>query len=408
MNKSVQLPFVEILSYLSLIERSVPNIDNFSLYTPTPDFKPNDVVSIQNEAKRMMEFIGLKGYTTLVTPCSTDNGTAGNINLNNSMEVFIEIDKGMERNRKNFKEAVLCVMAHEICHKFLYSHGLNLEDTDKNEYCTDLATFFVGFGLLTINGCYETYVTPKKNADGTSSMVTTTHRTGYLTPRNYLAAHQVVCKVHNLDYLEGISAEMRKFLSESDTRPICYTQLSRESVVEKFKLESTPLANKKREIILLKSYLEIKEKELMSYYERNDRLYNRLLLYGNAVEKLPYTTMHVLNIPQENTCISENLDALEIIEPKYHETLENKLLTLKCPFCGAVANAKIKESGLSIRKCQCGKVFYWDSSTFETCNAARNTPSDAGDSPRETPLNKASNWFRNLLHRYKSDNSHRL
>lgn len=56
----------------------------------------------------MMEFIGLKGYTTIVTPCSTDNGTAGNINLNNSQEVFIEIDGSMQTNRRNFRDAVLC------------------------------------------------------------------------------------------------------------------------------------------------------------------------------------------------------------------------------------------------------------------------------------------------------------
>lgn len=194
MRKSVQLPFIKILSYLSLIEKSVPNIDNFSLYVPSLNFNPRDVISIQIEAKRMMEFIGLKGYTTIVTFCSTDNGTAGNINLNNSMEVFIEIDKSMKVNRRYFKEAVLCVMAHEICHKYLYSHGLYLEDTNANEYCTDLATFFVGFGLLTINGCYEEYKTTTTNPDGSSTITTHTYSTGYLTPQNYLTAHMVDAK----------------------------------------------------------------------------------------------------------------------------------------------------------------------------------------------------------------------
>lgn len=193
MSKSVQLPLIKILSCLSLIERSVPKIDNFSLYVPSSDFNPYDVISIQNEAKRMMEFIGLKGYTTIVTPCSTDKDIAGNINLNNSTDVFIEIDSSMKANRRNFKEAVLCVMAHEICHKYLYSHGLYLEDTNANEYCTDLATFFVGFGLLTVNGCYEQYKTTKRNIDGSITTTTHTYKTGYLSPQNYLTAHIVVC-----------------------------------------------------------------------------------------------------------------------------------------------------------------------------------------------------------------------
>ena len=104
MGKSVQLPFITILSYLSLIEQSVPNIDNFSLYVPSDSFNPDDIISVQKEAKRMMEFAGLNGYTTIVTPCLTKNGTAGNINLNNSNEVFIEIDKSMQINRRNYKE----------------------------------------------------------------------------------------------------------------------------------------------------------------------------------------------------------------------------------------------------------------------------------------------------------------
>ena len=257
MRKSVQLPFIKILSCLSLIEKTVPNIDNFSLYVPSLNFNPHDVISIQNEAKRMMEYIGLKGYTTIVTLCSTDNGTAGNINLNNSKEVFIEIDKSMQVNRRYFKEAVLCVMAHEICHKYLYSHGLYLEDTNANEYCTDLATFFVGFGLLTINGCYEEYKTTTKNPDGSSTITTHTYRTGYLTPQNYLTAHMVVCKIHNLDYLDGVNSNMRTYIPQIEKGEIMSTQLNREAVIEKFKSESESIANKKREITILKHYLEL-------------------------------------------------------------------------------------------------------------------------------------------------------
>ena len=403
MRKTVQLPFIKILSYLSLIEKSVPNIDNFSLYVPSLNFNPYDVVSIQNEAKRMMEYIGLRGYTTLVTFCSTDNGTAGNINLNNSKEVFIEIDNSMQANRRNFKWAVLCVMAHEICHKYLYYHGLYLEDTNENEYCTDLATFFVGFGLLTINGCYEQYKTKTENPDGSSTTTTHTYSIGYLTPQNYLTAHIAVCKIHNLDYLDGVSTNMRTYISLLEKSSILSTQLNREAIIEKFKSESKSIANKKREITILKHYLELKEKELLSVYEKNNDRFNRHILYGNAVEKLPFAAMHLLNLPQECTNSLGYEDFIENIESKYHAELNDNLLTLKCPFCGAVSSSKIQENGLSIRKCQCGKIFYWDSRIIESDRnqSTQSDPSDSLKNNKKVPGNKFTRWFKNIFSWHK-------
>lgn len=396
MSKTVQLPFINILSCLSLIEKSVPCIDNFSLYVPSLDFNPNDVISIQNEAKKMMEFIGLKGYTTIVTPCSTDNGTAGNINLNNSQEVFIEIDGSMQTNRRNFRDAVLCVMAHEICHKYLYSHGLYLEDTKMNEYCTDIATFFVGFGLLTINGCYEQYKTTTTNSDGSTTTTTHTHSTGYLTPQNYLTAHQVVCKIHKLNYLDGVSPHMRTYISQLEQYAINKTELNRDSIIEKFKSQSLSLANRKRELTILKSYLELREKELLSEYEKNDKRFNRLVLYKNSIEKLPYAAMHVLNLPQDSVHCSEYLDILDNIDSKYHPTLDDNLLTIKCPFCGTISCSKLQENGLSIRKCQCGKVFYWDSRSMAIYKEHKG--SDEGtDNNKNVPSDKSSSWFKRLF-----------
>lgn len=363
--KSVQLPLEKILSCLSLIERSVPNIDNFSLYTPSDTFDPHDVISIQREAKRMMEFIGLRGYTTTVTLCSTDNGTSGNINLNDSYEVFIEIDGDMKNNRRKYKEAVLCVMAHEICHKYLYSHGLYLKNTNSNEYCTDLATFFVGFGLLTINGCYEQYTTTTTNINGGETTTTHTFSTGYLTPENYLTAHQVVCKVHNISSVEGVNSEMLRFSSAFNKNLIQTTLPSREAILEKFKEQSTSLANRKREIMILKRILEQKEKEMISEYEKIDYRFNRLILYGNSVERFPYAAMHILNLPQNANPVSEFTIMNQELAPIYKNILDDSLRTLTCPFCGTVANDKIKENGLSIRKCQCGKIFYWDARTID-------------------------------------------
>ena len=348
----------------------------------------------------MMEFIGLKSYTTIVTFCSTKQGTAGNINLNNSKEVFIDIDKSMQANRRKFKEAVLCVMAHEICHKYLYSHGLHLEDTNVNEYCTDLATFFVGFGLLTINGCFEQYKTTTQNPDGSTNTTMHTYSTGYLSPQNYLTAHIAVCKIHNLDYLEGVSTDMRIYISQFEKSSILSTHLNRDVIIEKFKAESKSIANKKREITILKHYLELKEKELLSEYEKNDKRFNKLILYGNSVERLPFAAMHVLNLQQESTYDSSYEKLLRNIESKYHTEINDNLLTLKCPFCGTISSSKIQENGLSIRKCQCGKVFYWDSRSIEKYRE-QNNQNKNDENHKEGTSNKFTKWIKNLFIRHK-------
>lgn len=391
-SKYKHLSLIEILSFFSLIEKSVPKIKHFSLYIPSVDFDPKDAVSIQREAKSMMEFVGLKDYTTIVTMCSTNNGTAGNINLNNSREVFIEIDTGLSA-RGNFAEAVMCVIAHEICHKYLYSHGLYLEDTKENEYCTDLTTFFVGFGLLTINGCYEQLTTKGQDSNGGSTMHTRTYSIGYLSPENYLTAHQIVCKIHGFDYLKGVSPRMQGFVSTINEKQINSTQLCRESIIDKFRLQSESLANRKREIILLRNYLDLKEKELMSKYEEIDSQFNQLILYENSVEHLPFASLHVLNLSNSGVGGSEFSEMLKGVGSEYEKMLYDSLLAIKCPFCGAISTSRIKEKRLSIRKCQCGKIFYWDSRPIMSCQKVGDEDSE---SHQGTVSNKFSSWIKSI------------
>lgn len=363
MSQSVKLPLVKILSYFSLIERNVPVVDNFSFYTPSISFNPFDTISIQSEARRMMEFIGLRGYTTVVSICSTKKGTAGNINLNDSKDVFIEIDGNMSSTRKYYKEAVLCVLAHEICHKYLYFHRVYLEDSIENEYCTDLATFYVGFGLLTINGCYEEESHTIHFSNGRSETTTRTSSTGYLTPQTYLIAHQIVCKVHGFDCQKGIRSEMYNIISRTHKDSIESTPISREALIEKFKEQSASVAHKKKELTIMKALIAQKEKELYEEYKRIDNDFSKLILFKNSAEIMPFSTMNVLHRASKKLESTEFSWFIPFINSKYHSLLESKLLEVTCPFCGVVASTPLKEHNQSIRKCQCGKVFYWDSTS---------------------------------------------
>ena len=134
-----------ILSCLSLVEEYISRRESMPEYLPSNNFNPNDVISLQEEAKKMMNFIGLVDYMPIVTVEKMSEGQAGSINLNNDKEVFINIGKDLF-SRNNVSNAVLAVLAHEICHKLLFVHGLYMSDTMINEICTDLATLYVGSG----------------------------------------------------------------------------------------------------------------------------------------------------------------------------------------------------------------------------------------------------------------------
>lgn len=397
MNEPVELSFLQILSCLSLIERYVPKINNFSLYSPSPTFNANDIISIQNEAKRMMEFIGMKGYTTVVTFCTTDDNTAGNINLNKSNEVFIQISNKLKKERRRYNDAVLSVLAHEIGHKYLYVNGLYLNDNLENEYCTDVATFFVGFGTLTINGCFEEYTSEDRHADGGVTIVKQILRSGYLTLRSYFTVHQIVCKIHNIDFLEGINEYMRFYISPYKNDSIRSTLISREALIKKFKLQSESLANTMREICMMKEYLRIKEKQILSLYEKNDKRFNHLLLNKEAVKEKPYAAMHMLHLSDPEGAEENKLSRfLEFVEPENYELIDNILVNIQCPFCGKISNNKLSERGLKIVKCQCGKIFYWDSRPI-TISRDVNNKTDESVNTEESAKGSKTHRFHNLF-----------
>lgn len=125
-----------------------------------------------------------------------------------------------------------------------------------------------------------------------------------------------------------------------------------------------------------------------------------MVLYGNAVEKLPFAAMHVLNLNKEFTYSSGFEELLEKIETKYHRELNESLLTLKCPFCGTISSSKILENGHNIRKCQCGKIFYWDSGIIES-HIKQNTHSAPNNTENNKNVsdNKFTRWIKSLVSR---------
>lgn len=166
-------------------------------YIPSRDFDPLDIVSLHKEASRMLTFVGLSGYHPLVENASLNNA-AGDVHLNNNPAdtvLHIRLSKSITGN----PDKILCVLAHEICHKLLQYYHFPFLSGIQNECYTDVATFYVGFGKLTLNGAKEVIIDRKKIL---------TNTIGYLSDETLSLAYQIVQRRYCLNDI-GLTSQGR-------------------------------------------------------------------------------------------------------------------------------------------------------------------------------------------------------
>jgi hypothetical protein len=136
---------------ITILQKKLPGI-TCREYTPSPHASEHyTLYDIQIEAASIARHLALVGYTPIIT-YEYLSDAAGNINLNDLTEIYINIDSS-----KRYKWIqVCCILAHELCHKFLYTHFIRYEGM-KNEMLTDCCAVYMGFGRYMINGCYQSY-----------------------------------------------------------------------------------------------------------------------------------------------------------------------------------------------------------------------------------------------------------
>ena len=371
------LSLSNIMSCLALVEKYLERRSLFENYKPNNDFVPKDIVSIQKEASSMMKFVGLQGYTTVITYERAKKGTAGSINLNQDKEVFIEIDKDL-LDRPKAKDTILGVLAHEICHKLLYTHGLYMSDTETNEICTDLATIYVGFGLLTIHGCstIKTWKTEKHNNDGSRTITTHTQTfsTGYLTPKTYILAYIMMARSYGLKDKElGIIPDnnvLRVAYKSAKLEAKKFKLYTKDHIKEQFIRKSSDIASIKKNIILLRTMLDDLERNMIADYKHLDNLNNKVITQD--IEKYPIASMYFMNFDKttkNRTSLKKKFDSfvdvLMLNAQSSIEILNEKTKYVSCPICGQKSSKPLNENNISIRKCKCGRIFVWNAELFE-------------------------------------------
>lgn len=187
-----------LLSKMALLEARLGQT-TFPQFVPREKFDASDAVGIQKVARLMAAHVGLADLCFIITFAKQKDGIGGHIELNHaSKDVFVEIDNSYEG-----EESVLAVLAHEIAHKFLHRRGISLPETQANEELTDLATVYMGFGKLSLNGCEVT----KQRFDG-NRQTERTWKVGYLGLDQFALAYYIYVVAQQLtgeDAMDGLS-----------------------------------------------------------------------------------------------------------------------------------------------------------------------------------------------------------
>lgn len=351
----ISISIREILENLSYIENKMP-YKEYSLYkrSAAPSC-PITEEAIKQEAQRMLEFVGLGYYTVEVKYVKLEEA-GGNILIGNPLEKVFKINIS-DKFRNNWAASV-AVLAHEICHKLLVKYNIVFQEEITNEIHVDLATIYVGFGEVVING----YSTGE-------------YKLGYLESEIYNIAYMFVsmicgnkkkneiCKVETSELIDKTLTLWEKEPDKS--------KLLKGYIVKK----EEDYAEILRNIHLIEQILEHCKKHIVDYFDRYDDKYFRATeLVGGECKKPIKAFVNIYEyLMFEDVILDENIKLKKVI----NETLYNIFTTYqeigrvelsyetKCPFCGTVfTDDKLKDKKSLIRCPSCQRYYLHNGKTW--------------------------------------------
>lgn len=362
------------LSYQQILEH-LEVIDNH-LHLPYKEFiiPTQGHTSITDIALGMMLHVGLIGYEPIIKYEKLDSGTAGHICLNNNPDrkVYITLSNNPDVER----DSLIATLAHEICHKLLFSHNCYFPlMTDYNEALTDLTTIYAGFGKHTLNGCEisKSRTDTLYTTQGTQTRTTTTtHYTGYLDYNQYKTAYDIVCDINSISYYDkyyGVKHE-HPSLSESDI-------IERE-IEERFNdFKKNILSSDARSMNLLLQIESFVSKLKQNIKTRQQKYIKLISEVQNTNGKItnPYKAKLLMSMQfqaqnlswygEEQTAkmlepLRYAIDKIKANNPEYHNIVDITL-NIECPCCGYKRQNTLAVHKELLIKCpKCNSVFYWN------------------------------------------------
>lgn len=389
MDNQFDISPAEIISYLKDIEKKLQRV-NHSQY-PLPHYLGGEipVAALNNEAKKMMDFVGLTAFTPNCCWKDLGHNSAGIIELTGSRSGAIEIQ--LSPRYKNNGYATIAILAHEICHKLLEFHGLYFPGMTKiNETYTDLCTIYVGFTQMIVNG-YNTTVG------------NTTFSLGYLTEETFERTISIV------ELIQGRRSFDSQWMNEEDV----FSQLARwiinpekrKSHIEGFAKRQSAYAGLSKRISILKRLLdEIVKSYNSSMRDIEKRYFIENPNYGEseAVEKMPITLFwmsHPELFRQEDEQKIKAVERLSLsldrsIRDYYNKSgikdFDFQTNVHYCPFCKTEIKIKADGQKWNVIQCKkCGNRFAVDLSEY---HVLRETVASQPTTPTTTSSNKK--WWK--------------
>ncbi len=353
-----------ILSYLQDIERKIPHSE-FSLYKPSVEQVSSvDDELLYTETVRMAESVGLKNYQVNVKFIKCKKGEGGNINLGHNADRNLNINVS-EEYRSNWT-ATIAVLAHEICHKVLFVNGLHFPLESMNEVYTDLATIYVGFGELILNG-YNT------------STDSGTHLLGYLTPSTYRVTHLIVKCV----FIEGS-------VMESDSGFDVFADIAvenwnkdedKQQVMKSFFIKrEEQMAECHRNILLLEGMLRQLRTDMRYDFDKLDNGFFKAPYDKTGKMRYPlaaFSEIYEYAVYEKSSHLAKLSkainDAIYTLYLVYQEKGNYEMrYNFSCPFCEAKGKNKSIENRVAVIKCpSCGRHYTFDARTWNITSRQR-------------------------------------
>lgn len=347
----------KILNYLKDFEDKLPPRE-YHIYVSSLTETPITDTLLNSEARKMMEFVGLKGYEPICTFGKTEDGVGGCVDMTNQKDNLVHIR--VSEDYRNNRNAVLAVLAHEICHKLLFLNNIYTPLIPiMNEVYCDLCTIYVGFGDIILNG----YNTKKGN---------TTHILGYLKPYVYDHAYKIAKVL--LDGKENLITEnfsgdifldaaFQTWTSSADKRKVFldtfadiqdeYSELNRNilllhQILEKFK------DNYKTTLSLADDYFFGRG----DFFEKGtNRLLRPINAFAAIYENEPTKDMQEM-VDKSNVLITDLMVKL-IDECEDFDINALKYGPYTCPFCGTESqNTSFNDRKAIVRCNKCGRHFH--------------------------------------------------
>ena len=341
----------DIVNKLSILEYVIDN-KVFRLYDPSSSFNPSDEQSISDEGVKMLSHIGMQQYQPIITFLPEKENAAGHIELNDtdSLEVYINIG---EKHKGNSKE-VLCILAHELCHKVLHVKRFQAFSRDQNEVFTDLAAIYCGFGKQILNGCYENTMAWQMDIFGVAQSVSMKQSIGYLSFKNFAYAYLLMCSFYGVGeqvYKSGLDDESLAALSK-----VTLPELNVSAFNKSLQSKRKECAHMLRDFYLLDSKLSAYKNKVKTLLQKLD--YESDVKKDDGTFSKPVTAYSLMLEPsfiEEKSNLNALVSALDNVEKDIRKHTQ-----ISCPYCQAAVKVPsgLHSEDYTTFKCfSCGKTF---------------------------------------------------